>query len=132
MDFISEARVTGLLSKQHFGKAHVGTARELVRAGTVAGADALGRPDLGRLSPGARADLLVYDLWKPHLQPVRDPLKNLIWKGNAGDLAFVMVHGEPIVRDGRHLKVDEARIMRTASVAARKIWSIAEERRILP
>ncbi|HJV10904.1 MAG TPA: amidohydrolase family protein, partial [Burkholderiales bacterium] len=132
MDFISEARVTGLLSKQHFGRAHFGTARELVRAGTVAGADALGRPDLGRLSPGARADLLVYDLWKPHLQPVRDPIKNLVWKGNAGDLALVMVHGEPVVRDGRHLKVDEAAIMRTAAVAARKIWNIAEERQILP
>ncbi|HKU47882.1 MAG TPA: amidohydrolase family protein [Burkholderiales bacterium] len=132
MDFISEARITGLLSKQHFGKAHFGTARELVRAGTAAGADALGRPDLGRLAPGARADLLVYDLWKPHLQPVRDPLKNLIWKGNAGDLALVMIHGEPVVRDGRHLKVDEAAVMRTAAVAARKIWAIAEQRKILP
>jgi len=132
MDFIGEARVTGLLSKQHFGKASVGTARELVRAGTVAGADALGRPDLGRLSPGARADLLVYDLWKPHLQPVRDPIKNLVWKGNAGDLALVLVHGEPVVQDGRHVKVDEAAIMRTAAVAARKIWNIAEQRQILP
>ena len=132
MDFIGEARVTGLLSKQHFGKASVGTARDLVRAGTVAGAAALGRPDLGRLSPGARADLLVYDLWKPHLQPVRDPIKNLLWKGNAGDLALVMVHGEPVVQDGRHLKADEAAIMRTAAVAARKIWNIAEERQILP
>ena len=91
-----------------------------------------GDTDLGRLSPGARADLLVYDLWKPHLQPVRDPIKNLVWKGNAGDLALVMVHGEPVVRDGRHLKVDEAQIMRTAAVAARKIWNIAEERQILP
>ena len=132
MDFISEIRVTGLLSKQHFGKAHAGTARELVRAGTQAGADALGRPDLGRLAAGARADLLVYDLWKPHLQPVRDPLKNLVWKGHAGDLALVMVHGEPVVRDGRVLKVDEDSIMRTAAVAARKIWNIAEQRKILP
>jgi len=132
MDFIAEMRVTGLLSKQHFGKAHFGTARELVRAGTQAGADALGRPDLGRLAPGAKADLLVFDLWKPHLQPVRDPLKNLVWKGHGGDIALVMVHGEPVVRDGRHLKIDEAAMMRTASVAARKIWNIAEERKILP
>ena len=132
MDFIAEMRVTGLLSKQHFGKAHFGTARELVRAGTQAGADALGRPDLGRLVPGAKADLLVYDLWKPHLQPVRDPLKNLVWKGHAGDLALVMVHGEPVVRDGSLLKADETAIMRTAAVAARKIWAIADERQILP
>jgi hypothetical protein len=53
------------------------------------------------------------------------PIKNLVWKGNAGHLALVMVHGEPVVRDGRHLKADETGIMRTAAVAARKIWNIA-------
>jgi cytosine/adenosine deaminase-related metal-dependent hydrolase len=132
MDFIAEMRTTGLVSKHHFGKASVGTAHELVRAGTQAGADALGRPDLGRLAPGAKADLLVFDLWKPHLQPVRDPLKNLVWKGHAGDLALVMVHGKPVVRDGRLLTADEDAIMRTAAVAARKIWRIAEQRQILP
>ena len=132
MDFIGEMRTTGLLSKHYFGKAHFGTAHQLVRAGTLAGADALGRPDLGRLEAGAKADLLVFDLFKPHLQPVWDPIKNLVWKGHAGDIAFVMVHGEPVVRDGRLLKADEAAIMRNAALAAQKIWSIAEERQILP
>jgi cytosine/adenosine deaminase-related metal-dependent hydrolase len=132
MDFIGEMRTTGLLSKQHFRKGHVGTAHELLRAGTLNGANALGRPDLGRLAPGAKADLLVFDLWKPHLQPVWDPIKNIVWKGHAGDIALVMVHGEPVVRDGRLLKADEASIMRTAAVAAQKIWRIAEERQILP
>src|SRR5688572_30813471 len=131
MDFIAEMRTTGLLSKQHFGKASFGTAHELIRAGTQAGANALGRPDLGRLEAGAKADLLVFDLWKPHLQPVRDPIKNLVWKGHAGDLALVMVHGKPVVRDGRLLTADEDAIMRTAAVAARKIWNIAEQRGIL-
>lgn len=131
MDFIAEMRTTGLVSKHHFGKASVGTAQELVRAGTQAGADALGRADLGRLAPGAKADLLVFDLWQPHLQPVRDPIKNLVWKGHAGDLALVMVHGKPVVRDGRLLTADEDAIMRTAAVAARKIWNIGEQRGIL-
>jgi cytosine/adenosine deaminase-related metal-dependent hydrolase len=132
MDFIGEMRTTGLLSKNYFGKAHFGTAHQLVRAGTLAGADALGRPDLGRLEAGAKADLLVFDLFKPHLQPVWDPIKNLVWKGHAGDIAFVMVHGEPVVRDGRLLKADEDSIMRNAALAAQKIWSVAEQRKILP
>ncbi len=132
MDIIGELRVTGLLSKQFFGKAHVGTAQQLVRAGTLAGANALGRPDLGRLEAGANADLHVFDLFKPHLQPVWDPVKNLVWKGHGGDIAFTMVHGEPVVRDGRLLKADEAAIMRTAAGAARKIWELAAERKILP
>jgi cytosine/adenosine deaminase-related metal-dependent hydrolase len=132
MDFIGEMRTSGLMSKQHFGKSHFGTAHELVRAGTLNGANALGRPDLGRLEAGAKADLLVFDLWKPHLQPVWDPIKNLVWKGHAGDLALVMIHGRPVVRDGALLTADEAAIMRTAGRAAQKIWRLAEERRILP
>ena len=132
MDMIGELRVTGLLSKQYFGKAHVGTAHELMRAGTLAGANALGRPDLGRLQAGAKADLLVFDLFKPHLQPVWDPVKNLIWKGHAGDIVFTMVHGEPVVRDGKLLKADEGAIMRMAAGAARKIWKLAADRKILP
>jgi cytosine/adenosine deaminase-related metal-dependent hydrolase len=132
MDLLGELRVTGLLSKQYAGKAHAGTAHELVRAATLAGAKALGRPDLGRLEPGAKADLLVYDLFRPHLQPVWDPLKNLVWKGNAGDLVFTMIHGKPVARDGRLLTMDEDAVMRTAAGAARKIWEIGEKRGILP
>ena len=131
MDFIGEMRTSGLLSKQYFGKGHFGTAHELIRAGTLNGANALGRPDLGRIEAGAKADLLVFDLWKPHLQPVWDPIKNIVWKGHAGDLALVMIHGQPVVRDGRLLTGDEAAIMRTAAQGAQKIWRIAEERQIL-
>jgi cytosine/adenosine deaminase-related metal-dependent hydrolase len=132
MDLLGEIRVTGLLSKQYVQTAHAGTAYELLRAATVSGAKALGRPDLGRLEAGAKADLLVYDLFKPHLQPVWDPVKNLVWKGNAGDLVFSMIHGRPVVRDGRLLTMDERAVMRTAAAAARKIWEIGELRGILP
>jgi cytosine/adenosine deaminase-related metal-dependent hydrolase len=132
MDILSELRINGLLSKQYFGKAHFGTAHELIRAATLDGGRALGRPDLGRLEAGAKADLLVYDLHKPHLQPVWDPIKNLVWKGNGGDMAFAMIHGRPVVRDGRLLTMDEAGVMKTAASGARKIWEVAAERGILP
>lgn len=132
LDLLSEMRVTGLLSKQHFGKSSAGTAHELVRAATLAGADALGRRDLGRLQAGAKADLLVWDLHKPHLQPVWDPLKNLVWKGNSGDLALAMVQGQVVLEAGRVTTVDEAAVMRVAAAAARKIWDLAERREILP
>ena len=57
---------------------------------------------------------------------------DLVWKGNAGDLAFSMIHGRPVVRDGRLLTMDEGAVMRTAAAAARKIWEIGEKRGILP
>jgi cytosine/adenosine deaminase-related metal-dependent hydrolase len=132
MDLVGEMRTTGLLSKNFFGKAHVGTAHQLIRAGTLAGANALGRPDLGRLEAGAQADVLVWDLFKPHLQPVWDPVKNLLWKGHAGDIALTMVQGKVLVENGRLLTVDEGAVMRTAAGAAKKIWLLGEKQGILP
>ena len=40
-------------------------------AATIGGADALGRPDLGRLMPGAQADIIVFDFSHPEAQEGR-------------------------------------------------------------
>jgi len=131
MNFVSELRTAGFFSKLHFNKGNVASAHQLFKAGTQVGADALKRPDLGRLAAGAKADLLVFDLFKAHLQPVWDPVKNVIWKGSAADIALVMVHGRPVVRNGKLLTADEGAIIKEASDAARKIWALAADEGIL-
>lgn len=131
MNFVSELRTAGFFSKLHFTRGDVASAYQLIHAGTVVGADALKRPDLGRLAPGAKADLLVFDLFKAHLQPVWDAVKNVIWKGTSADIALVMVHGKPVVRDGKLLTADEGAIIKAAGKAASKIWEIAADQGIL-
>lgn len=131
MDFVSELRMAGFFSKLHFERGDVATAHDLVRAGTAVGAEVLKRPDLGRIAPGARADLLVVDLHKARLQPVWDPVKNFVWKGCGADIAMIMVHGRELVRDGRLLSGDEGRIIETASRAAERIWALADRQGIL-
>ena len=131
MDFVGELRTAGFFSKLHAGKGYVATARDLVRAGTLVGAEALRRPDLGRIAPGARADLLVVDLARPHLQPVWDPVKNLIWKGNGSDISVIMVDGEVLVKDRVYLRGDEAAIIRKAAGAASRVWEMAADAGIL-
>jgi len=132
MNFVSELRTAGFFSKLHFKKGDVATAYQLFNAGTKVGADALKRPDLGRIAAGAKADLLVFDLFKAHLQPVWDPVKNVIWKGTSADIALVMVHGQPVVERGRLLTADEGEIIEAASKAARKSWEMATDQNILP
>lgn len=58
------------------------------------------------------------------------PLRS--WSAFRASATARFIHGKLVVRDGRLLTADESAIMRTAEVAARKIWSIAEARRILP
>ena len=61
-DLISEMRLASLMNRFADGSFRVGEASEVFDAATLGGARALGRDDLGRLAPGARADMLLVDL----------------------------------------------------------------------
>jgi cytosine/adenosine deaminase-related metal-dependent hydrolase len=69
-------------------------------AATIGGADALGRPDLGRLAPGALADLVVWDLAAPHLGQLPDPIQRLVLSGSRRDARMVVVDGRIVVENG--------------------------------
>jgi cytosine/adenosine deaminase-related metal-dependent hydrolase len=60
-NLVSEARVAMLLQRVARG-ADAMSAREALEIATRGGADVLGRPDCGRLQPGARADIAIWDM----------------------------------------------------------------------
>jgi cytosine/adenosine deaminase-related metal-dependent hydrolase len=76
----------------------------LASAGSAAG---LGRDDLGSLEPGAAADLAAFDVTGVADAGVADPLAGLVWASPGRRAAQVVVAGEPVVVDGRLLRVDE-------------------------
>ena len=77
-------------------------------AATVGGATALGRDDLGRLAPGACADIVLVDLAHPQMVPARDPLRSFIFHAADRAVRTVLVGGTVVVRDGRPLGLDAA------------------------
>jgi cytosine/adenosine deaminase-related metal-dependent hydrolase len=127
-DYVEGLRLAGLVSRLEHGQSDAATAWELVEAATVNGARALRRPDLGRIAPGARADLAVVDLGRPHLAPVFDPIKSLVWHAHGDDVRDVLVDGEVLVLDGHATRVDEAAVRRQAAAAIEHVWRLARER----
>ncbi len=123
MDTIGELRTAALVSKLAAGRSEDGAARDLVAAATACGAAALGRDDIGRIAPGCRADLVVVGLSGSHLAPVSDPLKTMVWHAGSSDIAAVLVDGRVVVEGGRHLLVDEQRIVAGGAAAVRKVWN---------
>ena len=123
MDMIGELRTAALVSKLASGRSEDAAARDLVAAATVTGAAALGRDDIGRIAPGCRADLVVVGLGGPHLAPVSDPLKTMVWHAGGSDIEAVVVDGRLVVEGGRHLLVDEAAIVADGAAAVRKVWN---------
>lgn len=75
---------------------------EMFDAATWIGADALGRPDLGRLMPGARADLIAIDFGHDGIGQVIDPIQTLMQSSCGRDVTDVVVDGR-LVMEGRIL-----------------------------
>lgn len=79
---------------------------DIFEAATVGGAKALGRDDLGRLNPGAKANLVLVDLKHPSMRPMREPLRSLIYVAAERAVRDVYVDGSQVVRDGKCLTID--------------------------
>ena len=79
---------------------------DVFHAATAGGARALLREDLGRLSPGAKADLVLVDLRNPWMMPARDPLRSLIFHAADRAVRTVLVDGEVVLKDGEPVHLD--------------------------
>ncbi|MEK1888484.1 MAG: amidohydrolase family protein [Phyllobacterium sp.] len=82
----------------------------IFNAATIGGAEALGRSDIGRLKVGAKADVVLIDVTTPGMQPVHDPLRNLLHCAADRAVKDVFVDGTAVVRNHvvAHLDYDGA------------------------
>ena len=110
------------------GRPEAADAISLLDAVTRAAAAAIGRPDLGTIAPGAKADLTVVDMAHPHLQPLHEPRRALVALANRANVAEVIVDGRPLIRDGAFADGDEAAITAAGAAAIERIWDLPEAR----
>ena len=77
-------------------------------AATLGGAQALGRDDLGRLAPGARADIAVFRLDDAVMTPTIDPITTLVAGGTGRVVQATFVDGRLSMCEGRVAGIDLA------------------------
>lgn len=75
------------------------SAADFYDAATVRAADALGRPDLGRLAPGAKADMTIFDLSDFAIGQVIDPIQTMMLSGTGRDFRTSIINGRVVMRD---------------------------------
>ena len=103
----------------------------LAEGARVAG-EAFGEPLLGQLVPGAPADAVV--LRYPAVTPI-DPTTlaaHWLYGIGAGSVRDVIVAGEPVVRDGRPVRVDADALAAEARDGAIRLWRRLDEIEIHP
>src|SRR5207237_8102844 len=96
--------------------------RHALEMATLAGARAMGlEHELGSLTVGKKADLVVLDFRRPHLTPLTSALGNLVHVAQGRDVETVVVDGRVVVEGGRAVVVDADEIRRCAATAARAL-----------
>jgi cytosine/adenosine deaminase-related metal-dependent hydrolase len=82
---------------------------------------ALRRPDLGILSVGAKADVVVWDGTSPSLLGWLDPVAAIIQHSNVGDVEHVLVDGKFVKRNHKLVVGDYASVQSKFLEAAKRI-----------
>lgn len=121
-DIVAEMRWAQTTNKLVDGSVFAAPAEAVFAAATLGGARALGRDDLGRLAPGAKADLVVVDLDHPRIGVVRDPIRALVECAIGDDVKTVVVDGRTVVQDGIVPGVDGREIRDACQQAAEAYW----------
>ncbi len=117
-NLVAEARQAMLLQRVANG-ADAMSAREALEIATRGGADVLNRPDCGRLMPGKRADIAIWDVsgiesagsWDPAALLLAGPVR----------VKHLFVEGRQIVRDGHIVTLDMPRVIERQNELARAL-----------
>jgi 5-methylthioadenosine/S-adenosylhomocysteine deaminase len=104
--------------RRHFRDADVLPHGRVLEMATIDAARALGlEAEIGSLEAGKKADIILVDLFKPHLMPLNMPVFRITAFANAADVDTTIVDGRVLMRGRRVLTVDEPEVLEQAQRA---------------
>jgi cytosine/adenosine deaminase-related metal-dependent hydrolase len=123
-DLTAEVRLASYLTRVLDRDPGSGLPWTMLSAVTDVAADLIGAPDLGRLAPGFRADLVAFDLGRLHVGPVVDPVSTWLHTARGEDVVYVAVAGRPLVdRRTRRPATRERELLEVQREGARRTWT---------
>ncbi|MEO7273638.1 MAG: 5'-deoxyadenosine deaminase [Vicinamibacterales bacterium] len=121
LDMFDEMRLAATLQALRHGPGAL-PAREVVWMATRGGARALGLDhQIGSVEVGKRADLIVVERDRPHLQPDRDPWSTLVYAARGPDVRLAMVDGEVLVDAFTLTRFDASEVAASARAGAAEL-----------
>ena len=120
---IEALRWAAVVGKIMIRQTEKSTAADVFNAATLNAAKMLQRDDLGRIAPGAKADLLFWDATSMFMVPLRDPIKNIVYNAAAEDLKDVMIDGAWVMCDRQVLHIDEQAVSQKLQEAGERVWA---------
>ncbi len=125
LNLLEEVSIAAKVQKGITGDPTVLDVKTSLKMLTIWAAKALGLDHLiGSIEIGKKADIVIMNLRKPHLQPLYDIYSTIIYSAMASDIENVFVNGIPVILDSKHQFIDEEEIIDKALWWANKTQSV--------
>ncbi len=85
---------------------------------TIGGANAMGLPHIGSIQTDALADIILVSTRYVGLNPIFNPLSNIVYAGSGRDVDTVIVNGRILMRKQHLLTIDEQSIIKQTNTHA--------------
>lgn len=121
-DLLQEMKLAAIIHKAVSYDPTIITAEQVLEMATINGAKALGLQDqIGSLEVGKKADFVVVDMRKVHLQPWYSPVSAIVYSVTGRDVEMVVVDGKVVVEGGKLTTMDEEAVWKEAEWRAKEI-----------
>ncbi|MDO5672317.1 MAG: chlorohydrolase family protein [Actinomycetaceae bacterium] len=102
------------------------------KAATIGGAKALGRDDIGRLAPGCKADIVIFDQSRSEYGIQDDPIQSLFNNGYGMMVSTSIINGRVVMRDRQLPGINQDQLLARAQLVYDHMKASYKERSSTP
>lgn len=122
LDLFEEIKAATWLQKLDYADPTILPARQVLQMATIESAKVLGIDHLvGTLEIGKKADIILIDTKKPHLQPLHNIESLLAYSVNGADVDTTIVNGEILMKNRQLQTIDEQEVFDQVSSRVSRI-----------
>ena len=122
LNLMEEMHLASVLHNGFTGDPTLMKPAQLLTMATANGAKLQGRTDTGALEVGKKADIIAFDMDRPHLYPVVDPLALVTYSAQGSDVVMNMVDGRIIYENGEFLTLDKDKILYECRASVERLY----------
>ncbi len=122
LDLFQEMDTAAKLDKVYRLDPTVMPSNVVLKMATLGGAKVLGlEREIGSLEVGKKADIIILDLHRPHLQPIYNIVSQLVYSATGADVRDVIIDGKLVMQERQLLTIDEETILQKVQEWQEKI-----------
>ena len=76
--------------------------QEILYMAMIAGANSIGLECCNNIQVGKKADVVLYDIHQPNMQPTNNIINNIVYSGSKSNVVITMVNGKILYENGKY------------------------------